>query len=566
MLRQPLTTLAKRSTMTHSDSRRRYAEIGKVLAHHGFEFLWSKWGIEKVLGRIEKAIGEKPKPAETQPERLRITLEELGTTFIKLGQMLSTRPDMLPPEYIAELSKLQDNAPRVPYELIVEAIQSQFGASPQSVFQVFEVEARAAGSIAQVHNAVLPDGTPVVVKIRRPGIELQVEEDLAILGRIGRFISNDTDFGKHVDLDGLVDEFAFTLRNELDFIREGQNAERIAGAFAGDPSLRVPKIYWEFSTTSILTMEDIRGIKIDDLEALDSAGINRKNLAKNCAHIALVQVLDQGFFHADPHPGNFFVQPDGTIALLDYGMVGRLGEHLRNSLLRLSMAISRRDADCLIDELLAMGAAKGGVDRQRLSRDLDRLLSQYEGASLGSFSAGQVLREITGVAQRNGLTFPSELMVVVRVLTMDEGLGANLDPDFNFIEFGKPYFERFWLKSHSLKATAKRMKEGAIDLADLSVDLPERLVRLLGIVERGELKVTTQVEMNEALSNKLQQAANRIAVSVLTAGLVIGLSVIALVYRPTNSEGPTYFILKGLLAVVVASTVWLLIAIWRSTR
>jgi len=547
------------------ESLKRSREIAHVLARHGFEWLWADWGVGRILGRLEHRSGE-PASAQTQPERLRATLEELGTTFIKLGQMLSTRPDLLPADYIAELSKLQDDAPKVPYEDIASVIRAEFGDEPEAVFQSFEAEPRAAGSIAQVHSAVLPDGTKVVVKVQRPGIELQVDEDLAILGQLVRFLAQNTAFGKMHDVEGLADEFAYTLRNELDFAREGQNAERIAAEFKEDPVLLVPRIFWEYSTHRVLTMEEIGGIKIDDLDALDRVGLDREELARRCAHIALVQVLDHGFFHADPHPGNFFVQPDGVVALLDYGMVGRLGEHLRGSLLRLSLAVSRRDTERLIDELIGMGATKGPVDRQELGRDLERLMSQYDGLPLGAISATQIFHDVTTTAQRHGLTVPSDLIVLARVVAMDEGLGAKLDPDFNLLEFAQPYFKRFWLKNHSLRNTMRSIREGAIDLADVAMDLPQRLLRLSTMIERGEVTVTSRLEVPEALTKKIQQAANRIAISVLTAGLIIGLSVIAMVYRPAGSEGFGYFLLKALLAVGVASAAWLMLAIWKSTR
>ncbi|HTQ11231.1 MAG TPA: AarF/ABC1/UbiB kinase family protein [Fimbriimonadaceae bacterium] len=519
-----------------------------------------------MLGTVEKRSGAGPSPTLTQPERLRLALEELGPTFIKLGQMLSTRPDLLPPDYIVELSKLQDHAPTVPYDEIASIVRREFGEEPGAVFPSFEVQPRAAASIAQVHSAKLPDGAPVVVKVRRPHIEAQVEQDLTILGQVARFLAQNAEFGKRLDLESLADEFSTTLRNELDFTREGQNAERIAAQFTDDPSLLVPTIYWEYSTHCVLTMQEIQGIKIDDLEALSAAGIDRQELAKRCAHIALVQVLDHGFFHADPHPGNFFVQPDGVIGLLDYGMVGQLSDRLRASLLRFAMAISRHDSERLVDELLALGAAPVSLDRRRLKRDLENLLTRYDRRALGEISAAQVFRDVTTIAQNHGLKLPSDLILLARVVALDEGLGAKLDPDFKLIEFAQPYFKRFWQKNHSLRAVARRAGEGAIDLADLAIDLPERLVRLSGMIERGEVTVTSRLEVPEELTKKVQRAANRIAVSVLTAGLIIGLSVMALVYRPAGSEGFGYFLLKTLLGVGVASGVWLAIALWKSTR
>lgn len=552
--------------MDRASLRMRYGELGRVLARNGFEWMWSKWRIGSVLGAPERPPNDSAAITRSQPQRLRVALEELGTTFIKIGQMLSTRPDLLPPEYLSELSKLQDDAPRVPYAEIVAAIEQEFGKGLDELFQTFDTEARAAGSIAQVHAATLPDGTPVVVKVRRPGIEKQVEQDLAIIGQLARFLAQHTDFARSLDLESLVEDFAFTLRNELDFTREGQNAERIAAEFQDDPRVHIPTVYWDFSGHTVLTMEDIRGIKIDDFEALDAARINRHELAETCANMALVQVLDYGFFHADPHPGNFFVLSDGSVALLDFGMVGRVNDRMRESLVRLALAVSRHDGERLFEELLSIGAAKGRVDRDAVLRDLDRLMEEYDGVSIGQISATKLFGEISATAQKHQLQLPSDLVLLARVVAMDEGMGAHLDPGFKFMEFSTPYFERFWRKSNSLPEISRRLKEGAIDLADFGKELPRRLQRLTSMAERGELTITSRLEVPDPMIKKLQHAANRIAISILMAGLIVGLSVLTQFYHPTGSDGFISFVLKALLAVAVVVGVWLLSAFWKSAR
>jgi ubiquinone biosynthesis protein len=543
----------------------RYREIASVLTHQGFDWLWSKWGIGHVLGHRDLK-GSGGNGHQTQAERLRLALEDLGVTFIKVGQVLSTRPDLIPEEYVLELRKLQDQAPLVPYSDIESAIERELGSKPESVYLSFDPVPRAAASIAQVHNAVLQDGTRVVVKVRRPGIENTVEQDLAILGQIARFLVQNTEFGKSFDCEGIVDEFANSIRNELDLTREGQNAERIAANFGDDSTVHIPQIFWQYSSRGVLTMEEVNGIKINDLDALDVAGIDRKKLARNCAHIALEQVLKHGFFHADPHPGNFFIYPNGTIGLIDFGMVGRLDDRLRESLVRIALAVSRKNTDQVIDELLSMGATRQPINRLVLGRDLDHLLSRYDGVPLGDLSASQIFHDITTTAQKHGLTLPSDLVLVVRVIAMDEGLGSSLDPQFNLIEFSKPYFVRFWKESHSAQAVMRRMGEGAFDIADIGLEFPHRLLRFLGMAERGELKVISHVEMPEKLVKDLQQAINRIAISVLTAGLIIGLSVISVIYRPAEPASLVYLVPRGLLALAVGSGVWLLVAFWKSTR
>lgn len=548
--------------MSHSDSRKRYREIAVVLAHYGFEWLWSEWGVGRVLGAFDHG-GTRGDPNSAQPTRVRMALEDLGTTFIKMGQMVSTRSDLVPTEYIEELSKLQDQAPQVSTAEILAVIEAEFGAPATELFATFDTEARAAGSIAQVHSAVLHDGTNVVVKVRRPGIEVQVEQDLKILGQLARFVSHNTEAGRKLDLESLVDEFAYSLRNELDLTREGQNAERIAAGFADDSSLHTPTIFWDYSSHAVLTMEDVRGIKIDDLGSLDQAGIDRKALAERCAHIALVQVLEQGFFHADPHPGNFFVFPDGTIALIDYGMVGRLDDRMRKSLVRLALAVSRSDSERLIEELIAMGAARHRVNRQELRRDLDHMFSRYEGLAIGDLSASAVFRDITVTAQKHSLRLPTDLVLVVRVIAMDEGLGVRLDPSFDLLEFAKPYFKRFWKRSHSVKAMTRRLRDGVIDLADVGVDLPRRVSRVVGLIERGEISVTARIEEQHSMFKHIERAANRVAVSILTAALVVGLSVLTVSLHPSGFE---LFLVRSLLVAAVGCGIWLLVSLWTSTR
>ena len=548
-------------------STKRYREIAVALARHGFAWLWTEYGIGSVLGGFEHHHhAHTADSAHTQAERLRLTLEELGTTFIKAGQVLSTRPDLISADYVAELTKLQDHAPVVAFDEIAAVIQSEFGGRPDEMFATFDVEPRAAGSIAQVHGATLADGTLVVVKVRLPGIEQLVEEDLAILGQVARFLAHTTELGKRLDIEALADEFAFTLRNELDFTREGHNAERIAAEFADDDGLHVPRIFWERTTHRVLTMEDIHGIKIDDLAALDAAGMDRRALAQRCAHIALVQVLDYGFFHADPHPGNFFVEPGGVVALIDYGMVGRLEDRLRQSLVRLGLAVSRHDSERLIDELLVLGATQGPVDRKSLQRDLDRLLEKYDGVPIGRISAAAVFREVAETVLRHGLKLPSDLILLIRVVAMDEGLGASLDPDFNLMEFGQPYFKRFWRKRYSPRAMAGRVREGTADLLDISAEVPHRLIRLMGQVERGELAVRAHLDVQEPLTKNLEHAANRIAISVLAAGLIVALSVMALVYGPAGSAGFGAFLIKAALGLGFICGAWLLVSLWKSMR
>ena len=546
---------------------KRYREIATILARHGLGWLALQLNLGGLIPFHRGLLGHpKRKEPYTQAEHMRMALEDLGATFIKLGQILSTRPDLVPPEYIIQFSKLQDSAPPFPYAEVAEIIQKELGAPPEKIFKVFETQPRASASIGQVHNARLKDDSLVVVKVQRPGVEALIEQDLEVLGDLARFASQHTELGAYYDVEGWFEEFAFVLRNELDYTYEGHNAERIRRNFAGDERLYVPPIYWEYSTKRVLTMEEISGIKINDFESLNKAGLDRRRIAENCAHIALTMTYEHGFFHADPHPGNLFVLPNEVIAVIDYGIIGRLDENLRLSLLRMDMALARKDADRLVDELMVLGISKGSLRRHVFKRDLDHFIQRFYDKPLKEITASQVFNGLVSVSLRHRLQLPSDLIVLFKVIAMSEGLAGQLDPEFKLMEFAEPYFKRFWLQSRSLGRQVRKIAEGTQELAELSYEIPRHARHLLGQLERGEVTFIYRLEGLQESLRQFQQAANRVSMSILAAALVIGLGLLMLIYHPPGWEkyGGWFF---GLLFIVIALfTLGLLWRIWRSGR
>jgi ubiquinone biosynthesis protein len=518
---------------------RRSREIARILARHGFAWALAGWD-NSAPARIQQLVTRVTGRAQAEtfsgPKHVRLALEELGTTFIKLGQTLSTRPDLVPPDYLAELVKLQDNVRSIPYDQVAEVIERELGQPPEQLFASFERVPRAAASIAQVHRAILRDGSKVIVKVQRPGIEAQVAQDLAILSDLASFWSKRSDVADAYDLTGLVEEFSFNLLDELDFGLEGRNADRMRRNFAGDAAIHIPEVHWEYSTVRVLVQEEITGIKISDLAALDAAGIDRQELAARCARVALIQIFKHGFFHADPHSGNFFVEPDGTIGLIDFGLVGRLDKALRESLLRLMLSIAARDTDRLVDELLTLGVTGRHINRKLLKRDLDHLIDRFSGGALRDISGAQVFGQITAIAFKNQLQLPAELTLLAKVVVMDEGLGTSLDPDFQLMEFAQPYFKDFWKEHLSPKAIARRVRDTSRDLSDITQDFPRHLKRLMSRLERGELGLEGQLAETRAVVTSLHHAANRISFSVLIGGALIGLGVAVRAYRPGRSQ------------------------------
>lgn len=544
--------------------RRRLRQIVSTMARHGFGFFIVQLGLQQLIPFQRGWLGHpRRRQPYTRPEHLLLAIEELGTTFIKLGQVLSTRPDVVPADYVAVLSRLQDAAPPISYEVAAGVVAEELGAPPEQVFASFERVPAASASIGQVHHATLPDGTAVVVKVQRPGLEALVERDLEILDDVAQLASQRLPDEQGSDLPGLVEEFGQTLHQELDYTQEGRNADRFRELFADEPSLDIPAVYWDYTTPRVLTLERIEGIKISDVGALDAAGIDRRAVAERAVAIMLQEVFVHGFFHADPHPGNFFVLPGERIGLMDFGMVGRLDETTKAALLRIGLAVTRQDADRLVDALLAAGLAGSEVSREALRRDLRRLIGQYHGRPIKEIAAREFVHEVLAVARRHRIQLPSELAQLAKVIAMSEGLGAQLDPEFRLFEFAAPYFQRFWLQGRSPLALSRKIAADALDFVDLSVGLPRRLERMLTRLEHGGLQTTTRLVGLEPVMRQFARAANRLSASIITAALLIALSLLMQLYHPPfweRAAGALFFL--GVLATA-AIGLWVL---WTTIR
>ena len=520
----------------------RSRQIAGALLTHGWGFL---------RNNDEAVAGAGSHPA-ARPAHLRLALEELGTTFIKLGQILSTRADLLPPEYLAELTKLQDSAPPVPFESIRETLLSELGQPIENVFAEFDTQPLAAASIGQAHAATLPDGTEVVVKIRRPGVVETVNEDLDILKELAATASRHLEFADRYDLVGLVEEFSQTLRSELDYIREGHSAERFATNFADEPGIHVPRVFWDATTSRVLTLERIRGVKINDLKSLDEQGTDRRWLAQYAANVVLQMVCEDGFFHADPHPGNFFIEPNGTIGLIDFGMVGILDERTQDLLADLLIAINHQDADRLVDVFLDLGVTRKRIDRALVRRDIERLLSAYWGLPLGELKVTALLNDVFSVMRRHHLHLPSNLALLLKTVIMIEGLGVNLDPDFQLTKSLTPYTERLVLHQYSPFRWVRSLGRASLEFAKLGVELPQQLRRIVDAAGDGNLQIGMRPEGFDPVIDRLERIANRIVLGVIAAAFINGLAVLASVYRPPGWESWAWFVFAfGFLSALV---------------
>ena len=502
----------------------RYLQIASAFRRHGLGLVVGLLGLERVLsaGRGGAADAAKRASAES-PAHLRAALEELGPTFIKLGQLLSTRSDLLPPSFITELAKLQDAAPPVPVDEIRAVIRTELGADPEAIFAAFENRPRASASIGQAHAATLADGTPVVVKVRRPGAVLQVQVDLEILQNLAARAQRTWEFARDIDAVGIVAEFAETIRAELDYLQEARNAERFARDFEDDDGVVIPRISWEHTTSRVLTLERMSGMNVADTAALDEAGVDRDLVARRGAEIVLKMIFEDRFFHADLHPGNLFIRADGTIALIDFGMVGVIGEDLRGQLARLFIAMVRGDADLLTSALIEVTVGTGSVDRVMLRNDLRPFVSRYRLRSVRQTPFARMMADLFAILRSNRVRLPRELVLLFKALLLIEALATRLDPDFRLGESLEPYAERLSWERLRASAIARRLGRASIDAGELAFDLPSIVRRLVDVADTGGIQLHLRAAELDPLVGRAERIGNRLVAGMLGAALISGI-------------------------------------------
>lgn len=550
-------------------SLKRYRQVLGTLIKYGFGHIVDQLNIDYYLelGKRIVSLGTASRDIErlAQPERLRLAFEELGPTFIKLGQLLSTRPDVVPNDYIEELQKLQDRVPTVETEQILGQVHLELGRPVEELFTHFETTPLATASIAQVHRGTLKTGEQVVFKIRRPGIETIIETDIDILMGLAYLVDKHLPGGEMYDPIGLVKEFRRTITRELDFSREGRTIDRFSANFAENETVRIPKVFWEFSGRSVLTLEYISGIKISQVDALQQAGYDLKEIAKTGATIFLQQVFEHGFFHADPHPGNLHILPNNVICIFDFGMVGRLDDDLKLQLTELLLSVLKRDVDHIISQLLYSGELVDESNIKSLKRDLSEFIDDYYDILLQDLKVGKMLIDFIEILTEYQIKFPSNLMLLARALIAIEGIGRQLDPEFNMINHLQPFTEKIVKERYSPASIAKELTKTAHSYQALSKSLPRDIKEFINRVNRNKFKIDLEHRGFERLITDIDKSTNRISFSMVIAALIIGSSIIM-----QTDKGPILFgfPMLGLLGYTVAGFLGLglAIAILRSGR
>jgi len=548
---------------------KRYRQIFTVLLKYGFEDIVERLKLYTVF-KFSRKLWRKSKSAEqyqhlTTAERLRMALAELGPTFIKLGQVLSTRPDLVPLDFVTELSKLQDKAPPFSPDEARRIVSSQLNKPIADIFSSFSDGPIAAASIAQVHKAILLNNQPVAVKIQRPKIKNTIETDIGILFDLAGLIEKYLPESDLYDPKGIVNEFAKTIRSELDFIREGRNIDRFRHYFKNDKTLYLPEVYWDYTTSNVLTMEYIEGVKISEIDFAQRSDLDRKIIAQRGAKATLTMIFEIGLFHADPHPGNIFVLKNNVLAPLDFGMVGRLDEQTKAYLQNLLTAIVERNIDKIIKIFIDAEVIDEAKDTRLLRIDLNDFIDTYYGIPLNQLKIEKLFNDLIEVLRRHRITVLSDVVLMAKALATIESVGRSLDPDFNMMTFVEPYARKLMIQPILPRKQLREMKQLAQETEELIKILPGKLKYILRKVKKGKMNLIFEHRGLERLITEMDRSSNRLAFSLIIAALIIGSSIIVFFDKGLQFFGLSAFGLIGYLIAAILG-LWLVIAILRSGK
>lgn len=559
----------------------RLHDIAVILIRYGFGDVVRRLGMANALERAGRVVLWKHAEEFAHmepPVRVRRALEDLGPTFIKLGQVLSSRVDLFSPEWIDELGKLQDSAPPAPYDKILEQFIEDLGAPPEEVFAVFGVEPIAAASIAQVHRARLADGSTVVVKIRKPDVTRVIEADLRLLTYLAEFAESENTEWRNFHPADVVRQFSLSLHRELNFATECRNSEVIAENFrdytdrdvpAADgvpalPIIVIPRVYWEWTRERICVQQYIDGIPGRELDAVDRAGFDRTVLSRRGAHAVLKMIVEDGFFHADPHPGNVFYLPGDRIAFIDFGMVGRLTEQRRTQLIHLLLGLVRHEPARVADVLFDW-AGDEALDEAGLILEIQSFVDQYHGMTLKQLSIGAMLNDVAAILRSHQIILPSDLTLLIKAFITLEGMGRELDPDFDMAGEALPMLKKALRARYAPRSVLRRGWRSAAELVGVIADFPHDLSRLIRAARRGRLEIHVDVTNLRHVGNQLDGAANRLTVGIVVSALIVGSSIVMTVKGGPLLLGLPLFGFVGYLGAAMGG-IWLLVSIWRSAR
>lgn len=547
----------------------RYSQIVGALVKYGFGDLIERLNIDQFLAAVLNMVSEKsPMPVharQSSAARIRMALEELGPTYIKLGQLLSTRPDFVDVDLIDELARLQDNVAPLAYDEVEAVFRREFGETPDAVFAEFDREPLASASIGQVHRARLSGGEEVAVKIQRPGIQSVVEVDLEIMLHLATLMEHHVEeIALHRPV-RIVEEFTRLMERELDYANEAASVERFARQFLGDDTVRVPRIHRPLCGERVLVMEYVEGIRLTDMDALDAAGIHRKRLVARGANLFLRQIFDHGFFHGDPHPGNLRALPGDILCLYDFGMMGRIDRIMRAHFVDLVYAVVQGDEVRATRVLLGLTECDASPDLRLLERDVNDLMGQYLHRPLGEIEVGRLLRQMLQIAGHHRMRIPPGIFLMLKVLSLIESIASRLDPDFDMAAHAAPFIRREKLERYAPRRLAEQMGYLTGELATFLREFPKDILEVVNLIKSQKLSVRFEHHGLEPMVETHDRISNKLAFAIIIAALIIGSSIIIITDIPPLVHGISLIGICVFTAAVVMG-IWLMIAILRSGR
>jgi len=537
----------------------RYRRIVSVMVEEGFGTFVDQLGMRAPwVVSLRRSHAKGTEESFTPEQRVRRTMERLGPTFAKIGQMLSVRPDLIPTSYAEELARLQDEMAPFPFDQVKREIEEAFGESLGDLYAEFDEVPAAAASIGQVHFATLVDGTRVAVKIQRPGVRETIEADLDILRTQALRIQGRTDLGRKHDVVGLADEFSRAIREECDYVNEARNTERLRGLFADDDSVYFPAVYWDRTTSTVLTMERIEGYPFNRLDQLDAHGVDRHEAAHKGIVCYYEQIFMHGFYHADPHPGNLFALPDGRVAFTDFGRCGRLSEKARVQVADLLVAIIEQDGVLATDILLEVSGGAADVDIVGLQKDVTLLVGKYYDLELHEVNSKVLVTEVMSLIGKRGLSLSSEFALLLTTFATLQALGTSVDPTFHFVDSVQPFARRIIEEQLKPKSLAQGLASTVRRTARALQNLPDNITRALRRVGDGDLRMTVRPAGFDPLMSRIESAVDRLAFALVVSAFVVGFATLL-----TRPDLPLWMEIGADLSLFVAAWVgiWFFVSI-----
>lgn len=549
----------------------RYRDIATAFTKNGFGYFVRELGLDRVFSLPRRLLVNRDQNLEdkTVGERIRQFLEDLGPTFIKVGQLASTRPDLIPKDIRMELSKLQDHISPVPFEQVRKIIEDELEGEMEELFYSFEESPLGVALIGQVHEAVLPTGEKVAVKVQRPNVGKQVHIDLEILHEMAERAEKRLDWAKRYQVVDVVEEFKKSITSELDYEHEGRNADLMAKQFEDDPQVYIPEIYWDYTTKKVLTMEYVEGIKLNDQEGLAQAQCDNKWLAEKLVQAIFYQMFEDGYFHADPHIGNFFALPEENgIAFMDFGLVGRLSKDMQRNLASIVIAMTSQDTKKMTRAMKRMGVVPADIDEHEWEGDVDQFLIKYYDVPFSEISLGQSITDMFQIAHKHQIEVPSDFTLIGKTMPTLEGVVAQLDPDFSIITAAEPFGRKLIRDKYHPKRFAKEIYDQVDEYADVIEEMPEIVRELTALAKERKIPVELRIPALNYILSKMDRVSNLLsfsiillAFSLIMTGIIIG-SAIA-------GQGSVLWDIPALeigFVIAVGMLAWMIYSIFRSGR